>query len=51
LSAGAGWIAADTITIDLDGDDTRTVRRTASQPVRSIKAHRPWQRAAGSIRS
>jgi hypothetical protein len=34
-------VAADTITIDLAGDDTRTVRRTTTQPVRSIKAHRP----------
>jgi hypothetical protein len=33
-------VAADTITIDLGGDDTRTVRRTTNQPVRSIKAHR-----------
>jgi hypothetical protein len=30
-------VAADTITIDL-GEDTRTVRRTTTQPVRSIKA-------------
>jgi transposase InsO family protein len=30
-------VAADTVTIDL-GDDTRTVRRTTTQPVRSIKA-------------
>ena len=29
--------AAETITIDL-GEDTRTVRRTTTQPVRSIKA-------------
>jgi Integrase core domain len=33
-------VAADTITIDL-GEDTRTARRTTTQPVRSIKAHRP----------
>jgi Integrase core domain len=33
-------VAAETITIDL-GEDTRTVRRTTTQPVRSIKAHRP----------
>jgi hypothetical protein len=32
-------VAAETITIDLGGDDTRTVRRTTTQPVRSIKAH------------
>jgi transposase InsO family protein len=31
-------VAAETITIDLGGDDTRTVRRTTTQPVRSIKA-------------
>jgi len=30
--------AADTITIDLDDQDSRTVRRTTTQPVRSIKA-------------
>ena len=34
-------VAEHTITIDLGGDDTRTVRRTTTQPVRSIKAHRP----------
>jgi transposase InsO family protein len=33
-------VAAEVITIDL-GEDTRTVRRTTTQPVRSIKAHRP----------
>jgi hypothetical protein len=33
-------VAEDTIMIDLGGEDTRTVRRTTSQPVRSIKAHR-----------
>jgi hypothetical protein len=31
-------VAAGTITIDLAGEDTRTVRRTTTQPVRSIKA-------------
>ena len=31
-------VAADTITIDLASDDTRTVRRTTTQAVRSIKA-------------
>ena len=31
-------VAADTITIDLASDDTRIVRRTTTQPVRSIKA-------------
>jgi hypothetical protein len=33
-------VAADTVTIDL-GEDTRTVRRTTTQPVRSIKAASP----------
>jgi hypothetical protein len=31
-------VAAETITIDLDDQDTRTVRRTTTQPVRSTKA-------------
>jgi hypothetical protein len=30
----------DTITIDLGGDDIRTIRRTTIQAVRGIKAHR-----------
>jgi hypothetical protein len=34
-------VADDTMTIDLGGDDTRTIRRTTTHPVRSIKAHRP----------
>jgi hypothetical protein len=34
-------VAHDTMTIDLSGDDTRTVRRTTTQAVRSTKAHRP----------
>jgi hypothetical protein len=39
-------VAAETITIDLGGEDTRTVRRTTTtQPVRSIKAHRPRKAA------
>jgi hypothetical protein len=33
-------VADTTVTIDLDGDH-RTVTRTTTQPVRSIKAHRP----------
>jgi hypothetical protein len=41
-------VAAGTMTIDLSGDDTRTVRRTTTQPVRSIKAHRPRQRRSGT---
>ena len=31
-------VAAETISIDLASDDTRVVRRTTTQPVRSIKA-------------
>ena len=38
-------VATEVITIDLDGDDTRTIRRTTTQPVRSIKAHRPRKAA------
>ena len=38
-------VAAGTITIDLTSDDTRTVRRTTTQAVRSIKAHRPRKAA------
>jgi hypothetical protein len=34
-------VAEHTIAIDLGGDDTRTIRRTTTQPVGSIKAHRP----------
>jgi transposase InsO family protein len=34
-------VAEHTITIDLGSDDVRTIRRTTTQPVRSIKAHRP----------
>jgi len=34
-------VAEHTITTDLGGDDIRTVRRTTTQPVRSIKARRP----------
>jgi hypothetical protein len=37
-------VSAETITIDLDGD-TRTVRRTTTQPVRSIKAAQPRKAA------
>jgi hypothetical protein len=40
-------IAAEAVTIHLGGEDTRTVRRTTTQPVRSVKAHRPHQRSAG----
>jgi hypothetical protein len=38
-------VAAETITIDLGGDDTLTVRQTTTQPVRSIKAHQPRKAA------
>jgi transposase InsO family protein len=38
-------VAEATMTIDLGGDDTRTIRRTTIQPVRSIKAHRPRKAA------
>ena len=34
-------VAEDTMTIELADGDSRTVRRTTTQPVRSIKAHRP----------
>ena len=34
-------VAAEVITIDLGGEDVRTARRTTTQAVRSIKAHRP----------
>jgi transposase InsO family protein len=40
-------VAADVITIDL-GEDTRTVRRTTTQPVRSIKAQQHRKAAHGS---
>jgi hypothetical protein len=33
--------AAATITIDLGGDDMSTIRRTTTQTVRSVTAHRP----------
>lgn len=34
-------VADQALTIDLAGGDTRTVRRTTTQTVHSIKAHRP----------
>ena len=37
-------VAAEVITIDL-GEDTRSVRRTTTQPVRSIKAQQPRKAA------
>ena len=36
-------VADHTITIDLGGDDTRTIRRTTTDPVRRVKAQRPSQ--------
>ena len=42
-------VAEHTITIDLGGDDVRTVRRTTNQAVRSIKAHRPHDRRAAHV--
>lgn len=41
-------VAAETITIDL-GEDTRTVVRTTTQAVRSIKAHRPREPRATHV--
>jgi len=38
-------VAAEVITIDLGGEDTRVVRRTTTQPVRSIKAQQPRKAA------
>jgi hypothetical protein len=36
------WKAVpDGVTVNLGGDDIRTVRRATTQAVRSIKAHRP----------
>jgi hypothetical protein len=42
-------VAERTITIDLGGDDTRTIRRTTTRPVRSIKAHRPREARATHV--
>ena len=38
-------VAADTITIDLDDHDSRTVMRTTTQPARSIKTAQPRKAA------
>jgi hypothetical protein len=38
-------VTAQTITIDLGGDDTRTVPRTTTAPVRRIKAQQPRKAA------
>jgi len=40
-------VAEHTLAIDLDGEGNRTIRRTTTQPVRSIKAHRPRKAAHG----
>jgi hypothetical protein len=40
VRAVTAHVAQVTITIDVGGEDTRTIRRT-TQPVPSIKAHRP----------
>ncbi len=40
-------VSTEVITIDLDGDDTRAVRRTTTQPVRSIKAQQPRKAGHG----
>ena len=41
--------AEHTITIDLGGDDVRTIRRTTTQAVRSIKGHRPRSARAAHV--
>jgi hypothetical protein len=41
-------VTAEVITIDLGGDDSRTVRRTTTQPFRSIKAQQHRQRRSGT---
>ena len=35
-------VAETTLAIELDDGETRVVRRTTTQPVRNIKADRPW---------
>jgi transposase-like protein len=35
------WVSETTLAIELDGQDTRVVRRTTDKPVRNIKADRP----------
>jgi hypothetical protein len=42
-------VAEDILTIDLADSDSRTVRRTTSQAVHAIEAHRPRQRASGAV--
>ena len=38
-------VTAEVITIDLGGDDTRTVPRTTTKPIRRIKARQPRKAA------
>ncbi|HEY4992028.1 MAG TPA: IS481 family transposase, partial [Nakamurella sp.] len=38
-------VAENTLSIELASDDVRTVRRTTTQPVRSIKAQQPRKAA------
>jgi hypothetical protein len=40
-------VSQTTLTIELDDGDTRVIRRTTTQPVRSIKGQRP--RTATSV--
>jgi len=42
------YVADTTLTIDYDGG-VRTVQRTTTQPVRNIKANRPWPRKANNV--
>jgi hypothetical protein len=35
-------VSDTTLAIELDEAETRVVRRTATKPVRNIKADRPW---------
>ena len=35
-------VSETTLAIELDGAETRVVRRTTATPVRNIKADRPW---------
>jgi hypothetical protein len=44
-NTGVIMVAGQKITIDLGGDDSRTVRRTTTQPVHSIKAYQPRKAA------
>jgi hypothetical protein len=35
-------VSATTLAIEFTDGDTRVIRRTTTQPVRNIKADRPW---------